>query len=123
MIYWYFKNNELCYTSDGAKLSTPTGYTMIESEQEVDLTKTYRLVDSEITITGDAPILSPEQLKKVQWETVREKRNKLLTESDWTQLPDIPQATKDLWEPYRQELRDVTNQPDPYNITWPTPPQ
>jgi len=123
MIYWYFKNNEFCYTSNNAKLKTPDGYVVVESEQDVDITKTYGLVDGEITITGDAPILSPEQLKEVQWETVREKRNKLLTDSDWTQLPDIPQATKDLWEPYRQELRDVTNQPDPYNITWPTPPQ
>jgi hypothetical protein len=123
MIYWYFKNNKLCYTSNNTKIKTPDGYVVVESEQDVDVTKTYGLVDGEITITGDAPILSPEQLKEVQWETVREKRNKLLTESDWTQLPDIPQATKDLWEPYRQELRDVTNQPDPYNITWPTPPQ
>ena len=123
MIYWYFKNNEFCYTSNNIKIKTPNGYVVVESEQDVDATKTYSLVDGEITITGDAPILSPEQLKEVQWETVREKRNKLLTESDWTQLPDIPQATKDLWEPYRQELRDVTNQPDPYNITWPTPPQ
>ena len=123
MIYWYFKNNKLCYTSNNTKIKTPDGYVVVESEQDVDATKTYSLVDGEITITGDAPILSPEQLKEVQWETVREKRNKLLTESDWTQLPDIPQATKDLWEPYRQELRDVTNQPDPYNITWPTPPR
>jgi len=123
MIYWYFKNNEFCYTSNNSKLKTPDGYTVVESEQDVDITKTYGLVDGEITITGDALILSPEQQKEVQWEMVREKRNKLLTESDWTQLPDIPQATKDLWESYRQGLRDVTNQPDPYNITWPTPPQ
>ena len=123
MIYWYFKNNKLCYTSNNTKIKTPDGYVVVESEQDVDITKTYGLVDGEITITGDALILSPEQQKEVQWEIVREKRNKLLTESDWTQLPDIPQATKDLWEPHRQELRDVTNQPDPYNITWPTPPQ
>jgi hypothetical protein len=123
MIYWYFKNNKFCYTSNNAKLKTPDGYVVVESEQDVDITKTYSLIDGEITITGDAPILSPKQQKEVQLEIVREKRNKLLTESDWTQLPDIPQATKDLWEPYRQGLRDVTNQPDLYNITWPTPPQ
>ena len=58
-----------------------------------------------------------------QWVVVREKRNRLLQSSDWTQLADIPSETKALWEPYRQALRDVTLQPDPFNITWPTPPQ
>jgi hypothetical protein len=54
---------------------------------------------------------------------VREKRNQLLLASDWTQLADIPAETKALWEPYRQALRDVTDQPGyPYNIVWPTPP-
>ena len=26
------------------------------------------------------------------------------------------------WETYRQELRDITTQPDPFNITWPSIP-
>lgn len=38
-------------------------------------------------------------------------------------LADIPAQTKSLWEPYRQELRDVTSQSDPFNIVWPTLPQ
>ena len=53
----------------------------------------------------------------------RDLRRELLVGSDWTQLPDIPQATKDLWAPYRQALRDITDQEGyPYDITWPTPP-
>jgi len=51
------------------------------------------------------------------------RRAQELKESDWTQLPDVPQATKDLWTPYRQALRDITDQPGyPHNIDWPTPP-
>ncbi len=123
MIYWYFKNNKFQFTSNGQNINSSDDYTVIKSKEDIDPTKTYELVDGKITITGDAPVLTPDQLKEAQWEVVREKRNKLLTESDWTQLPDIPQATKDLWEPYRQELRDITNQSDPYNITWPIPPQ
>jgi hypothetical protein len=54
----------------------------------------------------------------------RRKRNKLLNESDWTQLADINPDIKELWKPYRQALRDITNQPGyPLNIIWPTPPQ
>lgn len=58
-----------------------------------------------------------------QWPIVREQRDKLLQESDYTQLPDVPLPDKQLWATYRQELRDVTKQPDPFNIIWPTKPQ
>ncbi len=57
-----------------------------------------------------------------QWFIVRQTRNELLAECDWTQLSDIPQTTKDLWSTYRQELREITNQPNPFNIEWPVKP-
>jgi len=53
---------------------------------------------------------------------IRNKRDQLLIASDWTQLPDVPLTTKAAWAIYRQALRDITSQPDPFNITWPTPP-
>lgn len=56
------------------------------------------------------------------WRDVRAMRAQLLRGSDWTQLPDVPLPTKEQWAVYRQALRDVPNQPDPYNIVWPTPP-
>lgn len=39
---------------------------------------------------------------------VRQERNKLLAESDWTAGDDVPQSIKDLYRPYRQALRDIT---------------
>jgi hypothetical protein len=57
-----------------------------------------------------------------KWEEIRQTRNELLLECDWTQLSDIPQSTKDSWSSYRQELRDVTSQSNPYNIIWPNKP-
>ena len=57
-----------------------------------------------------------------QWEEVRIIRNELLKESDWTQLSDISQTIKDLWSTYRQQLRDITNQQNPFNIEWPVKP-
>lgn len=59
----------------------------------------------------------------VVWPTIRAIRADLLAQSDWTQLPDVPLATKTAWATYRQALRDVTLQADPHNIIWPTPPQ
>ena len=57
-----------------------------------------------------------------QWEEIRLIRNQLLAECDWTQLGDVSQTIKDLWAVYRQELRDITNQQNPFNIEWPVKP-
>lgn len=56
-----------------------------------------------------------------QWESVRAIRNTKLENCDWTQLPDAP-VDAAVWAAYRQELRDVTTQADPFEITWPTAP-
>jgi hypothetical protein len=59
-----------------------------------------------------------------RWAQIRSHRGLLLAASDWTQLPDVPlsQELREQWNVYRQALRDVTLQPDPFNIVWPTPP-
>jgi len=58
-----------------------------------------------------------------QWALVRDERNQKLQASDWTQMPDVAIPNKTEWATYRQALRNVTNQPDPFSIVWPTPPQ
>lgn len=59
-----------------------------------------------------------------QWGTIRGERDRLISMTDYTQLPDTPitSASKAAFVTYRQTLRDITNQADPYNITWPTLP-
>ena len=57
-----------------------------------------------------------------QWFNIREIRNQLLTECDWTQLADISLETKAIWSDYRQSLRDITSQTNPFSITWPVKP-
>lgn len=62
------------------------------------------------------------------WLSVRADRNRLLSASDWTQLPDAPltQTQKDAWGVYREDLRDIpstnTNVELAEDIIWPTPP-
>jgi hypothetical protein len=56
-----------------------------------------------------------------QWAVIRAERNKLLADCDWTQLPDAS-ADAATWATYRQELRDITTQSDPFNIVWPVGP-
>lgn len=55
-------------------------------------------------------------------DLVRQQRIQLLAESDWTQVADAP-VDKAAWATYRQQLREVTNQPGfPTNLEWPTKP-
>lgn len=55
-------------------------------------------------------------------ETARAKRNKLLAESDWTQVADAP-GPKQKWKAYRKALRDLPKQEGfPETIDWPQRP-
>ena len=54
---------------------------------------------------------------------LRSERNRLIALTDWTQMEDIPQATRDTWKPYRQALRDITSSATSLDdVTWPTKP-
>ena len=56
---------------------------------------------------------------------VRIQRNSLLTQSDWTQMPDsaLSDSKKKKWVTYRKSLRDIPSQSGfPKKITWPTAP-
>lgn len=93
----------------------------IDVEEELDLGNfEYRIIDEQV-VKGN-PVAGPTQqeLVEAEWTVVREKRNKLLLESDWTQLPDVPSELKAKWAIYRQALRDITTQLDPFNIVYPT---
>ena len=70
---------------------------------------------------------------------LRQERNKLIAETDWTQLPDtLVNAAVDYipleqaWKDYRQQLRDLPSKSNPKldsfgeldmtSVNWPTPP-
>ena len=57
--------------------------------------------------------------QEIMLESLRRKRDELLTASDWTQLGDVPltDSKKQEWATYRQALRDVTDGFDPSGIT------
>lgn len=56
--------------------------------------------------------------------SMRQTRNDMLKESDWTHTTDSTVANKQAWATYRQALRDITSQVGfPWTITWPVVPQ
>ena len=70
----------------------------------------------------DARILTDE------WVRIRRERDKLLTESDWTQANDTPLSDANVanWKTYRTSLRDLPSDQSSKtkysDITWPTKP-
>lgn len=59
-----------------------------------------------------------------QAESVRQIRNQMLKDSDWTQVKDIPDAVSQPWAVYRQALRDVPSQVGfPWDVQWPAQPE
>ena len=77
-----------------------------------------------MTMTYDlTSTLDPETVPD-EWlvERMRHHRDRLLAESDWTQLPDAP-VDRAAWAKYRQALRDfpATWKPGP-TVTFPDAP-
>jgi len=59
-----------------------------------------------------------------QWSVIRNQRDNVLKESDYTQVSDynFEITNTEEWKSYRQELRDITSQSNPFGITWPIMP-
>lgn len=76
-----------------------------------------------VDILGAEPHLAANE---AQWVTVRAERDKLLLESDWSDTASaqsrLPQELLEQWGAYRQALRDITKQNNPFLITWPEKP-
>ncbi len=60
-----------------------------------------------------------------QWTAIRSDRDNRLKETDWVSIRAADTATpmSAEWAAYRQALRDITTQTDPFSITWPIKPQ
>tara|TARA_A100001035_G_scaffold253029_1_gene225923 strand:- start:1450 stop:1884 length:435 start_codon:yes stop_codon:yes gene_type:complete len=96
----------LSYTTPTQKLSTVDAY--------VEGGKAYNVRVESTTADEQTNLIN------VEWVFVRIKRDDLLKETDWRASSDL--TLSDAWKNYRQALRDVPTQSDPFNITWPTKP-
>lgn len=62
----------------------------------------------------------------INWNTIREIRDHLLKNCDWTQLIDaeLTEEQKELWKEYRKNLRNIpTSFRSPRDVEWPSIPQ
>lgn len=109
----------------GATLAEFNVYQMVDAVRPVHDMWSQEVVKGPIKYTGGRYTQTWEVVEKDAEHVAskaRQMRNKLLEDTDHTQLPDAPKG-KRAWAVYRQELRDLTKQPGfPKTIEWPTPP-
>lgn len=70
---------------------------------------------------GEVPDSIPSSTSDLAWEQAK----KLLSESDWSMMPDVPMTSgqKADWMEYRKALREIRLQPGfPSDIIWPKQP-
>jgi hypothetical protein len=148
-MYLRIKNNEIVYPYsiqqlkiDEYNVSFPTDltseilegfgvYSVQQTPMPNDYTKnivegTPTLVDGTYTQVWNQTDATQEEIDvkiQNQWEQIRVARNEILTQCDWTILPDSPVSSSiEEWKTYRQQLRDITNQSNPFEVVWPTQP-
>ena len=135
--YWKWLES---ITTEGVPDYSGEDYEIIETEVDVQgfsqsghITSTigertsYHLSWDGTTLSADDTAKTAWELAK-EWKRIRTERNRLLSESDWTQGGDSPLTTqkKSDWAKYRTSLRtlpeDQSSKTKYSDITWPTKP-
>lgn len=107
----YPLDDEPLYTSDVFKKVVDLGPERVENTDRFRIK--YEIVD--LSVDEKTEVINK------QWVRVREIRNALLGQSDWivSKSSEKNEPVPANWQTYRQALRDVTLQQDPFNIVWP----
>ena len=139
--YWTWLETVTTEDENGVKTQDFSGEDYEIVETKVDVQGFYQSGHITNTIDGtsyhltwDGTTLSADDTAKAAWELaeewkkIRTRRNRLLSESDWTQGGDSPLTTqkKSDWAKYRTSLRtlpeDQSSKTKYSDITWPTKP-
>ena len=124
MLY-YSPSNAGFYRSDIHALIPPDAKPITEQQhQELLAAEAEGLVI--LADENGEPYSAPRRFSEAELLTqLRAKRDRLLSDSDFTQVADVPlsPAEKQAWADYRQSLRDLPETiTDPADIAWPEPP-
>ena len=123
MTIYYSPNNKGFYDDRLNYSSLPADKIEISTQEHQRLLFEINSNNKSIIIVNGNIDLEEKPPFVMTWEVIREQRNFLLKETDYTQLPDFPEAKKSQWTTYRQALRDIPQTyATPQEVIWPTPP-
>lgn len=106
----------------GSKITIPSTATWVFYSGDITGKKVD--VETKQVVDGVVPQFNDYFQKIAVWKDVRDIRTRLLAETDWVVTKQVEQlgGVTEQWKEYRQQLRDITLQADPFNIVWPEKP-
>lgn len=108
LIGWYWEDQEI-----------PQPYAEISPELHEEIMAADSINDIIVKYINNTFIYH-NRIKHVTWDDVRQERNKLLTNTDYTQVEDYPEDKKYQYKIYRQALRDLPQTySNPEKVIWP----
>ena len=120
---WYCKIVDGAINCFANSDNVAIGDDMIRLPEGLDPNMAMLVVDDDGTFSLTTDPAKVAQKTADQWTQVRSQQRQKLYESDWTcSVTDYEVPNKSEWVQYRQALRDVTLQSDPFEIVWPSPP-
>lgn len=126
--YRYYVKNKVHYSRDGivvgvGDIPSSTSFVEVDGNEvliALNAGKSASVINGQVVIT---------ESRAGKWSEIRAARDLLLTESDVEILKisdleaiggHVDVELRQSLAQYRQDLRDLTTQPDPFNISWPT---
>lgn len=122
MTIYYSPSTKGFYDTDVGYTSYPADIIEITRAQHTTLLEEINNNNKEIVVDENNQISLIERVVILTWQIIRLRRNRLLRQSDFTQMPDWP-GDKQAWADYRQLLRDIPQTyATPEEVVWPTKP-
>lgn len=119
-IYFSIKNDGFYNTDAGIEI--PEDAIKITEKQYHTFLNAMNNENKMLVLENNKLVLKPRP-SELTWDMIRNKRNRLLTQSDFTQTFDFPESKRKIWSDYRQKLRDITKEfANPWEVIWPKQP-
>lgn len=119
MSMYYSPSTKGFYTP--GQRNTPDDAIKISAKKHAELLDK-QAAGEQIVVEGGKVTTAP---PKIEWDQIRRRRDKLLRESDWTQLADTPltASVKAEFAVYRAALRNLPSDfAGPADVQWPKKP-
>jgi hypothetical protein len=107
MTIYYSANTNGFYDSAVGYSSYPSDSIEITQDDYTKYLKELNSNNKVIAVSNGAISLVDKTPAPVTWIQIRSERDRLLAQSDWTQLSDFKGNNAASWATYRQQLRDI----------------
>lgn len=111
-----FYINEITYSN------LPDDLVEVSEDEHLFLLDAINIQKQEVFLDENKKLSTRDRIEPITWKSIRSSRNRLLAQSDYTQMPDWP-GDRAAWSAYRQQLRDIPQTfTNPADVIWPTTP-